>query len=55
MRSHLRPSPYNKRSQRKAALAKQPATESARSEQRQYGDDAPDPGQEPSRPRTRPR
>lgn len=55
MRSHLRPSPYNKRSQRKAALDKQHSTAPTRDEQRRHRDHDPEPEQEPSHPRTRPR
>ncbi len=53
MRSHLRPSPYNKRSQRKAALAKQHSADPARDERRQDGDCEPGPAREPTPVKTR--
>ncbi|WP_158608556.1 hypothetical protein [Stagnimonas aquatica] len=46
MRSHLRPSPYNKRSQRKAAMVKKRPAVPPRDEQRQDSDYDPDPALE---------
>lgn len=48
MRSHLRPSPYNKRSQRKTALTRKRPAVPSRDEQRQDSDYDPDPAQEPT-------